>query len=91
MARLSRIDQLRERAKRFGLDCDTWAPGDGKRRFQFLTIDGHSRGFSLTIGTAERWLGAYIEGYQDGKEEGEQAAHSCLDRLINSAAYGEEL
>ena len=69
MARLSRIDQLRERAKRFGLDCETWAPGDGKRRFQFMSASGHSRGFVLTIRNAETWLDAYITGYYAGADD----------------------
>ena len=69
MARLSRIDQLRELAKRFGLECETWAPGDGKRRFMFLSAGGsHKVGSVVTIANAEKWMDAFISGYQAGQQ-----------------------
>ena len=62
MAR-GRLDRLRDASAYYQLTVETWAPGDGVRRFNFHNAAMHIVGGVKGIGNAERWLDAFGQGY----------------------------
>jgi hypothetical protein len=61
---------IRELAQRLGLTLETWAPGDGATRYQFLNTEG----WSLGIAVGARMARAFLQGYAAGVEAGEKGA-----------------
>jgi hypothetical protein len=68
---LSRIELLHKRAEQVRLKVDSYAPGDGVRRYRFMQYeDGRLiREIASIKGlkAAEMWIDAYREGYDAGR------------------------
>jgi hypothetical protein len=68
---MKRIDALRHKARALGLEIDSWAPGDGKRRYRLLRpVNGEDSYFggapiwtALGIAEAELLFSAFSQGY----------------------------
>lgn len=54
--------EIRARAARLGMTCETLSPGDGKTRYEFTEPKGRVVGFCLGMREAEVFLRGWKEG-----------------------------